>query len=107
MNSETDHWKLQWADDATAARWAAVLEDHGLEAVRLRLAAHQGGSASMLGYLGSETMTRGFVEEWVRRETDKAQRRETRRFRMILIWTVVAAVAGIVAAVTGVMALLR
>lgn len=106
MSSE-DRWKSQWTDDETAARWTLVLESQGLEAVRLRLAAHQGGSASALGYLGSETMTRGFVEEWVRRETDKVQRRETRRFRMTLIWTVVAAIAGAIATVTGVMSLLR
>jgi hypothetical protein len=40
-----------------------ALESRGPETVRSRLARYGGGSASAIGGLGSETITRGFAEE--------------------------------------------
>ena len=45
--------------------------------------------------------SRGFVEHWLREREEASKREETRRYRRILIWTIVAASASIVAAIEG------
>jgi hypothetical protein len=90
-----------------AATWRQVLNDLTLPVVRARLANSDGGSAAIIPGLGDQHITKGFVENWVREQELAVKKDEARRYRIILTWTIVAAVAGIIAAVTGIISVWR
>jgi hypothetical protein len=94
-------------DPEMAMRWLQTLEQMTLPVVRARLANSDGGSAAVITGLGTEHITKGFVESWVREQELAIQKGETQRYRTVLIWTIVAAVAGIIAAVTGIISVIR
>ena len=76
-------------------------------AVRARLTQSPGGSAAAISGLGQEHITKGYVERWLRDQEAAIEQEAMRRHRQILIWTVIAAVAGIIAALTGIIAVVR
>ena len=94
-------------DPDMARRWRQALNDMTLPVVRARLANSPHGSAAIINGLGTEQITKGFVENWVREKEAAIQKDETYRYRKILRWTVAAAVAGFVAAITGIISVLR
>jgi hypothetical protein len=51
--------------------------------------------------------TREFVASWLRDDEAAAQKEEARRYHWLLLWTIVAGGAGIVAAITGLIVALR
>jgi hypothetical protein len=91
-------------DAAMAARWRGVLDAMGVHIVRVRFAQSHGGSNAVISGLGTEQITKGFVEQWLREKEAAIAREEERRHGTLLTWTVAAALAGIVAAIGGVIA---
>jgi hypothetical protein len=84
--------------------WRAELERRGLENVRLKLmAAGVGRGANVRGFESPSEIPRDFVEDWVAAEEKKIadERRWTLR------WAFIGGVAGVVAALTGLYALLK
>jgi hypothetical protein len=94
-------------DAAMAKRWRHTLETMGVAIVRARLAQSPGGSAAIIRELGTEHITKGFVENWLREHEAAIQREDLRRYRTLLTWTVVAGLAGIVAAIAGLIAVIK
>ena len=95
------------ADAVMEGRWRRALETAGIHVARARLLQSSGGSASIIGGIGTEHITKGFVERWLRDQERAIEQEQARRHRHVLIWTVIAAVAGIIAAITGIIAVLR
>jgi hypothetical protein len=85
-------------------RWLRALETAGIHVVRARLLQSPGGSVAAISGLGKETITKGFVERWLRDREAGIEQEAVRRHRQVLTWTVVAAIAGIIAAVAGIIA---
>ena len=85
-------------------RWRRALETAGIHVVRGRFMQSAGGSVSVIGGIGTEHITKGYVERWLRDQEAAIEQEAARRHRQVLIWTVVAAVAGIIAALTGMIA---
>jgi hypothetical protein len=85
-------------DPAMEARWRHALETAGIHVVRARLLQSPGGSASSIGGLGKEHITKGYVERWLRDQEGQIEQEQTRRYRWLLWWTVVAALAACIAA---------
>jgi hypothetical protein len=86
------------ASDDERQSWLKEFELYGLETLRLRIANPW------------VTMTdeyRREAEAWVRREDTKAEVREEARYRTIRRWTIIAAAAGVVAAITGIVTVFR
>jgi hypothetical protein len=86
-------------DPTMEKRWRDALESMGVPIVRARLVQSAGGSAAMISGIGTEHITKGYVEGWLREQEAKIAAEEARRYRRVLLWTMVAAVAGVVAAV--------
>src|SRR5437763_298001 len=92
------------SEAAMAERWRRALENMGVHVVRARFLQSPGGSGAIIGGLGTEHITKGYVENWLREQEATIQREEVRRYRRVVRWTIVAALAGVVAAVASVIA---
>ena len=92
------------SDPAMAERWRRTLERMGVPIVRARFVQSSGGSGAVIGGLGAEHITKGYVEKWLREQEAAIDREETRRYRRVLTWTVVAAAAGVLAALASMIA---
>jgi len=77
-------------------RWTKALENAGVEVVQTRLIECPGDDPAAIIALAG--IKKGFAEDWLRKQRRAAERRETRRFRINLAWTIVAALAAIIAA---------
>jgi hypothetical protein len=88
-------------------RWQRALKNAGVHVVRARLIQSPGGSAALVSGIGTEHITKGYVERWLRDQEAALEQEATRRHWQVLIWTIVAAVAGIIAALTGIIAVVR
>jgi hypothetical protein len=86
--------KEPWSppDKGTADRWAEILEMLGTEMVGRLIV--DIGTAFTIGGTGGVPITRGFAEDWVRRQRRAAARRD----RWLLAFTLVAALAASIAA---------
>jgi hypothetical protein len=78
-------------------RWNEALELTGVESARLRLAQNDAGSGGAIS-IGTENITKGFVEEWVAWNDRRKSEREERFRRRQIFWTRWAACAASVAA---------
>src|SRR5262245_53272192 len=87
-----------WGSPEKQQQWYEALERIGPEAVRIRLAQVDCGSAGAIA-IGTETMmTKGFAEQWLGwRDREKASREDKFRSNQIF-WTRWAACAASVAA---------
>jgi hypothetical protein len=45
-----------------------------------------------------QNITKGYVERWLRDQESRIEQEQTRRYRWVLTWTIVAAVAACIAA---------
>jgi hypothetical protein len=80
-------------------RWLDVLEALSPENVRSRIAQNDGGSQAALRGIGSETITKGFAEDWLKHQ-DSRSRRLVRRWNWATISVaLISAVAAIIAAI--------
>jgi hypothetical protein len=91
-------------DSAMAERWRRALENMSVHVVRARLVQSPGESAAIIRGIGTEHITKGYVERWLRDQEAAIGREKTRRYRRVLTWTVVAAAAGVVATLAGMIA---
>jgi hypothetical protein len=91
-------------DPDTAKRWRSILDAMDVHIVRIRLAQSDGGSNADVKGLGTEHITKGDVEKWLREKEAALAREDRHRHGTLLAWTVVAALAGIVAAIGGAIA---
>jgi hypothetical protein len=62
------------------------------------------GSVAIIRGLGTEHVTKGYVERWLREQEAAIQREEARRYRRVLTWTIIAALAGVLAALASMIA---
>src|SRR5262249_7948346 len=104
MSSEEDYHP---SDPELEGRWRRALETAGIHVVRARLTQSPGGPAATISGLGPEPISQSHVERWLRDQEAGIEQEAMRRHRQILIWTVIAAVAGIIAALTGIIAVVR
>jgi hypothetical protein len=90
------------ASEEDEKRWRAALKGIGTSNAKILLShfdpLHPEQSVSSVGDR-PPWPTLVFIQNWVREQEAATQRKETRRFLCILFWTVVAAGAGILAAV--------
>jgi hypothetical protein len=86
------------SDPTMAERWRRTLEDMGVHVVRARFVQSPGGSGAIIGGLGTEHITKGYVEQWLREKEAAIQKVEAHRYRRVLAWTILAAVAAWIAA---------
>ena len=91
------------------ARWGAELRRIGRDAVIAELGgtpANPGATFPLYLPDGKRDPMRGYVEEWLGRMEDKANSTatEAKRFRYILVASVVAATAGVLAVAVGIIA---
>jgi hypothetical protein len=92
------------SDRVMEERWRRALETAGVHVVRARLVQSPGGSAAIIRGIGTQHITKGYVERWLRDQEAAIEQEAARRHRQVLMWAVVAAVAGIIAALTGIIA---
>lgn len=90
--------KFNPSDRETEKQWLQALEKLGAQNVAIRLAQTGGGSASDIGGIGTTSITRGFIEDWLRIKQVEKDELETRRYRFVIFWAFIAAVAGVIAA---------
>jgi hypothetical protein len=79
-------------------RWRRALKTAGVHVVRGRLIQSPGGSAAVISGIGTERITKGYVERWLRDQEALVEGMQTRRYRWLLGWTIVAVVAACIAA---------
>jgi hypothetical protein len=75
--------------------WRKAFEKYGPKRLRLRIENEHSGIQGE--YLQA-------AEQWLKEEDARVEKRETARYKSILRWTIVAAVASIMAAITGIIA---
>lgn len=90
-------------------RWRNSLERLGPEEVRRRLGLTTTFDPDEAVDIDDQPpwATRSVVEAWLDEKRAEADRRENSRYRTIKWWTIIGAIAAIVAAIAGVVALLR
>jgi hypothetical protein len=101
---------LKMETEEDRRRWRAALKEIGASNVAQRLnridPLHPEQPVPPIGER-PPWPTRGFIEQWLREQEAAIQSEETRRYRRVLTWTIVAAVAGAVAAVASIIAIFR
>jgi len=86
------------SDPVMEGRWLRALETAGIHVVRARLVQSPGGSTASISVGTEQNITKGYVERWLRHQEARIEQEQTRRYRWVLCWTIVAAVAACIAA---------
>jgi hypothetical protein len=89
-------------DRARQKRWYEALERTGPENVRTRLAQTDAGSLGAISIGTEQSLTIGFVQEWLAWHDRKKAEREASFRRRQIFWTACAAIAATVAALSAV-----
>jgi hypothetical protein len=92
------------ATEQDRERWRAALEYIGTSSVRLRLARIDHIPQATVSSVGSHPPwpTRADVEAWLNDKDHAAALVEEKRFQIIRRWTIAAAIAAAIAALTGI-----
>jgi len=85
------------SDPVMEGRWLRALETAGIHVVRARLVQSPGGSTASISVGTEQNITKGYVERWLRDQEARIEQEQTRRYRWVLCWTIVAAVAACIA----------
>jgi hypothetical protein len=83
------------ASAAELASWRKAFEKLGAKTMRLRIENPRSGVDGE--YLRA-------AEQWLAEQDTQTEKREKTRYTVILCWTIVAAIASVIAAITGIIA---
>lgn len=95
----------QHVDTPDQARWRAALDRMGPDVVRQKLADPRNpltAGGPMLGFVENpQHPNRGFIEEWLAEKEREADRRDSKRFYLLLGLTIASTLFAFVAAIEG------